>query len=155
MGTGAGRVLKSVVPPPRPGIPPPKFSAMRDVNVGVAGGRATVAVTVGKTGATVGVNGKGAINVVGRSVPAVRLIMTETVGAGAGARDGTREVIVKPAGVTCGTVTVTGVMFARGIAAILTGDKELSGDEAIGNREGTPKKVGYGNKNGLKTCAWP
>ena len=150
VGIGSGNVLKTPPPPVKPGIPPPRFKAIIEVSVGIVGGIVTLAVTVGKTEVIVGVNGNGGINVVGMSVPAVILIRTETVGVGGGARVGTKDVTVNPAIVTWGTVTVTGVKLANGIAWVLKGCK------AEGNTGNWGKKVGNTGvlKNGLKLKIW-
>jgi hypothetical protein len=138
------------VPPVKPGIPPPRVKAIIDVNVGMAGGRVTVAVTVGKAGATRGVKGNGKIKAVGRNVPAVRLTITESVGVGGGASAGTRPVMVNPAAVSCGTVTVKGVKLAKGIAALLNGDITGNvGNACRGEKLGMPGIPKKGN-----TCAF-
>jgi hypothetical protein len=124
-----------------------------EVNVGIAGGSATVAVTVGSNvGATTGVNGNGAIKVVGRNAPAVRFMITETVGIGGGARVGTSDVTVNPAVVTWGTVTVRGVKLDGGnIAAALRGNAEMGGSIGKGMRAGTPNRLKIGGRKGF--CA--
>lgn len=152
VATGAGKRLNKVLPPPKPGIPPPRPNAIRVVNEGVAAGILTTVAIVGKVVAIVGTNGNGEINVVGKMAPAVRFTSTVTVGVGAGWSVGTSDVTVSPATVTCGTTTVKGVKFGdvKGIAAVLNkggaAKADKNGDTNGTVREGTPKGAAKGEK---------
>ncbi|MGA1867769.1 MAG: hypothetical protein ACMUJM_04400 [bacterium] len=146
VGVGGGNVVRMPPPPVIPGIPPPRFKAIKEVNVGAAVGRVTVVVTTGKTGTTVGVNGNGATKVVGTGVAAVRLRIMVTVGVGGGAREGTRDVTVNPAAVTWGTVTVKGVKLDGGNAAALNGSAETGANIGKVKGAGTPNILKSGGK---------
>jgi len=133
VGTGSGKRLNKIVPPPKPGTPPPRPKAISVVKEGIAAGILTVVAIVGRAEVIGAINGKGARKVVGKTAPAVRFTIMLTVGVRAGWRDGTSEVTVSPAAVTCGTTTVKGLKLGdvKGIAAVLnillTGD---SGEKA-------------------------